>query len=662
MLRLLPLLVCATFVAAQSPVQSTFVGGLVITNTNPPPATAYFDLNVTDPNGIVVRQIDCNCNTAAGTTATLGVWITAQGGTLLGNELNAAAWTLVATATRTHTGGRTAFVLPTPFALLPGTYGVALHHVGMNPVYTNPVTAGLPSSYSTLEATLNMVSSRVRSSSLASPFSGTGLGNLRHPNVAVHYVSGVVALDFAGTPTRGASPLAVQFTSFAVSGNPGGIQAYAWDFDGDSVIDSNLPNPAFTYLNCGNYTVALTIIDSVGATTVTKTNYVQTDIVVPSFQNTLIGVNTLQFTDTSSPAAQTWAWDLDGDNVVDSNVANPVFTYPSGCGEVLVTLTVTRACQPAVTLQKRIAVATTAETTFQGATVTVAGATGGTNFVDLDVLNPQGITICGMHVNSGVGNGLPLTVNVHQKAGTYVGAVTDATQWRLVGTAATTSRGVNQRSFVTFVPPIHLAQGVHGLGIEHVGGSPVYTNLGAAQTYANADFVLTTGLVQTVPIFAAASTQFSPRVWNGAIHFGTTQQNGAAGYGYFGAGCVGSLGVPGNRSSTLPMLGGAATIVIDRLPFDIGVLALGLSRTISALGPLPVDLGLIGMPGCPLRVSPDATLTLVGASNAASVLFPVPSTAALIGAQVFSQALSLDPALNAFGFAISDAAVMLVGQ
>lgn len=663
MLRYLTTLVCATFLAAQSPVQSTFVGGLVITNTNPPPATALFDVTVTDPTGIVVRQIDVNINTSAGITGTLGVWITAVGGTLVGNELNPLAWTQVATATRGHVGGRTAFVLPTPFWLAPGSYGMALHHVGANPVYTNPTTAGLPSSYSTAEATLNMVSARVRSSTLASPFGGTGLGNLRHPNVALHYVPGPVAVDFVGSPTRGASPLPVQFEAYAVSANPGGILAYAWDLDNDGITDSTLPNPLFTYTNCGNYTVTLTIVDAAGPHVVTKTNYVQTDVVEPSFTNQLIAPNTLQFTDTSSPTPQTWSWDLDGDGLPDSTQPNPSFVYPSGCGEVNVALTVTRACQPAVTLQKRIAVATSFETSFQGGLVITATAPGGTNFVDVDVQNPQGITVCGMHVNSNVPNGSPLTVNVYQKAGTYVGAVLDATQWRLVGTAATTSRGPGQRSFLTFAPPLHLAQGLHGLGIEQVGASPVYTNVGIAQTFSNADLTLTTGLVQLSPIFgpAATSTQFTPRVWNGALHYGTTQSNGAAGYGYIGAGCAGALGVPGNRATTMPALGGAATIVVDRLPFDLGVMALGTSRTLSAIGPLPVDLGLIGMPNCPLRVSFDATATLLGSGNTATLLFPIPSTVTLVGALLYSQALSFDPGLNPFGFAISDAAVLLVG-
>jgi PKD repeat protein len=648
---------------AQSPIQSTFVGGTGVFSIASP-ATALFDVQVLDPTGITVRMIECQCNAVAAQSGTLGVWVTALGGTHVGQHLNPGVWTQVATATRIHTGGRVAFTLPTPFHLAPGTYGMALHHVGTTPLYANPATLSLPPTYSTAECVLDMTFARFRASDPVNPFGGTAAGfTPRHPEIAIHYVSGPVSVDFEGTPLRGASPLTVQFTSFASSANPGGITAYGWDFDNDTIIDSNLPNPTHTY-PCGNYTVTLTIVDATGAYQAIKANYVQTDVVTPSFTNQLVGPNLVQFTDTSTPAAQTWAWDLDGDGITDSTQQNPTFLYPSNCAEVNVSMTVSRACQPPLTLQKRIAVATSVETTFQGGLITVAGAAGGTNFFDVDVTNPKGVTVCGMHVNSSVPNGSPVTINVWQKTGTYVGAVADATQWRQVGTATATSRGTGQRTFVSFAPPIHLAQGVNGLGVEHVGASPNYTNLGSAQTWTFPDLSITAGLVQAVPIFgpSTTSTQYTPRVWNGALHFGTTQSNSAPGYGYIGAGCAGSLGVPGNRSTTLPTLGGAATIVVDKLPLDIGVLALGVSRTVSAIGPLPVDLALIGMPGCPLRVSFEATATLVGAASSATLVFPVPVTATLIGVQIYSQALSLDPALNPFGFAISDAAVMLVGQ
>lgn len=655
-------LVVACFAAlaaiAQSPVTSTFVGGLQLAGTNPA-ATALFDVSVTSATGLVVRQIDCNLNTVAGTNGTLTVFVTTLGGTAVGNELNAAAWTQVATATRTHSGGRTTFTLNPPFFLGQGTYGMALHHVGANPVYTNPATPvpPLPNTYATAEMTLDMTSARVRASTTASAFGGAGLGNLRHPNVALFYVNGPVYADFTAAPVRGGSPLLVQFEAQVASGNPGGVQLVAWDFDNDGTIDANGTTASWTY-GCGNFTVVMTMVDSAGGTVVTKANLVQTDIVVPSFVNTVIGANTLQFADTSSPTPQTWAWDLDGNGSVDSVVPNPVFVYPSGCSEVTVSLTVQRNCQPAVTLTKRIAVASTADTTFQGGLVIAATATGGTNFLDVDVTNPLGLTVCGMHVNSGAAVGTPITVNVFHKAGTYVGAVDNAAPWRLVGTATATALGGNQRTFVSFPLPIHLPFGVQGLAIEQLGASPQYSNLGAVTSYVYPDCTITAGLVQALPTFgpAATSTQFTPRVWNGALHFGTTQGNGAAGYGHLGVGCVGSLGVPGNRSTTLPTLGGQATVVIDRLPLDFGVLALGLARIAPSL-----DLTFLGMPGCPLHSSADVLLPINGTANVATVPYPVPVAVNLVGVQVFLQALSFDPLVNQFGFAISDAAVMLVG-
>ena len=671
---LLSALLCLGTAIAQSPLYSgvqpgttAFVGGLVVTNTNPPPVTQLFDLQVVDPNGLTITQIDCNANTSAGTNGTLGVWITAAGNTHVGNQLNAAAWTQVATATRTHTGGRVAYVLPTPFYLAPGTYGMALHYVGCNPVYTNPVTPvpNLPTSYSNAEATLNMVSARVRSSDLVNPFGGTAGGNSpRHANIALSYISGAVAVDFAGTPLRGASPLPVQFTNFAVSGNAGGILAYAWDFDGDNVIDSSLPNPLHTYTQCGTYTVSLTIVDAVGPTTVTKVNYVQTDIVVPSFTSTLIGANLVQFTDTSSPTPATWDWDLDGDGLTDSTQQNPVWVYTNGCDEVNVRLITTLACQPAVTLQKRIAVASALETTFQSGLIINGTVTGGTNFVDTTVTNPQGVTICGMHVNSSVAANGAVTVNVHQKSGTYVGSVENAAVWRLVGTANGVSRSTGQRTFVQFVPPLYLAAGTHGLAIEQVGASPVYTNLGAAQTYTNADLSITAGLVQSPPIFgpAATSTQFSPRVWNGSFYYSTSSSVGAAGYGYIGEGCAGSLGVPGNVATSQPLVGTSATVEVDNLPANVAFFLVGFSRTSSLFGPLPVDLTVYGAPGCFGRVAPDATTLLLGANNRATWSLSVPAGPGLIGLQFFTQALALDPTANALGAVTSDAAAMMIGN
>jgi PKD repeat protein len=671
---LLPALLCLGTAIAQSPLYSgvqpgttTFVGGLVGTNTNPPPMTELFDLQIVNPAGLTITQIDCNANTSAGTNGTLGVWVTSVGNTHVGNQLNAAAWTQVGTATRTHTGGRVSFLLQTPFSLAPGTYGVALHYLGCNPVYTNPATPvpNLPTTYSNADATLDMTLARARSSDLVNPFGGTAVGNSpRHANIALYYVPGLVACDFDATPLRGATPLPVQFTSHATSGNPGGILAYSWDFDGDNVADSSLPNPLFTYTQCGNYTVTLTIVDALGPTVVTKTNYVQTDVIVPSFQSMLIGTNVVQFMDTSSPTPTSWAWDLDGDGLTDSTQQNPLWVYPNGCDEVDVRLVATLACKPSVTLQKRIAVASALETTFQSGLIINTTVTGGTSFVDTTVTNPQGVTICGMHVNSSVAANSAVLVNVYQKAGTYVGSVDNAAPWRLIGTANGVSRGGGARTFVQFAPPIYLAAGTHGLAIEQVGASPSYTNLGTAQTYTNSDLSITAGLVQAPPIFgpAATSTQYSPRIWNGAFYYSTSSTTGSAGYGYIGEGCAGSLGVPGNVAMSQPLVGATTTVEFDNLPTSAAFFLLGFSRTASVFGPLPVDLTPFGAPGCMGRVSADVVMLLVGANNKVQWNLGIPGYAGLIGVQFFTQAIGVDPLANALGGVTSDAAAMLIGN
>jgi PKD repeat protein len=282
LVSLVAALAAVSALAAQSPIVSTFAAGLVITNPGPPAATQYFDVNVTNPAGITVSRFEVNVNTTAGSTGTFSVWVTAPGGTHFGNQQLAAAWTQVATASLSFTGGRTSVPLPTPFHLPPGVYGMALHHVSFNPVYTNPTVPVPPllPTYANADVTLDMTTARVRTSLTTDPFGGTATGNTpRHPNLAMHYTVGPVAVDFAATPTRGASPLAVQFTSMATSANPGGILAYAWDFNGDNVTDSTAQHP--TLFACGNFTVSLTS-SAVGPTTVTKNN-VQTDIVVPGF-------------------------------------------------------------------------------------------------------------------------------------------------------------------------------------------------------------------------------------------------------------------------------------------------------------------------------------------------------------------------------------------
>jgi len=74
--------------------------------------------------------------------------------------------------------------------------------------------------------------------------------------------------DFVGDPTSGCAPLAVQFTDQS-SGNP---TSWSWDFgDGGS---SSEQNPSHTYQSVGYYTVSLTVSNTAGSDTNTKTDYI----------------------------------------------------------------------------------------------------------------------------------------------------------------------------------------------------------------------------------------------------------------------------------------------------------------------------------------------------------------------------------------------------
>ncbi|PRY06781.1 putative secreted protein (Por secretion system target) [Pontibacter ummariensis] len=65
--------------------------------------------------------------------------------------------------------------------------------------------------------------------------------------------------------TSGALPLTVNFSSEGTTDPNGDAMTYAWDFQGDGVIDSNLKNPAYTYTQKGVFNALLRVSDSKGA-------------------------------------------------------------------------------------------------------------------------------------------------------------------------------------------------------------------------------------------------------------------------------------------------------------------------------------------------------------------------------------------------------------
>jgi PKD repeat protein len=464
---------------------------------------------------------------------------------------------------------------------------------------------------------------------------------------------------FTSNVTGGPSPLAVNFTSQSFSSDPGGITNYAWDFDGDSVIDSTAPNPSFVYNTCGNYNVSLTVTDaSHPPSTLTRNAYIRTDQITANFSSQVIGPLTVQFTDTSNMAATSWDWDLDGDSITDSTLQNPAWVYPNA-NPVNVTLKVTRLCSPISTITK--SVVPTQQLTTNLAVNNGVG-TPATLYFNLNVLNPLGVNISSFDTITQTIS-TPFTADVYLKMGTYQGSELNPAPWTLVGTASGTTPAVaNTPANSSFPIPLHIPFGSYGVAIRYVGAYPRYVTQTALTTWSNGDLSLTAGAASLSTAGAFTGTNLnSPRSWAGTLYYGTNNVTSLAGYGWFGPGCPGTVGQSHLVATTLPQLGGTLSLNVNNMQFGIGLMIIGLSNTISGFGPLPVDLTGLGMPGCPLRVSLDATDAVVGVGTSATWNFPIPNSAPLIGFQLYTQCANFDT-INPFGMVVSDAFGGIVGN
>src|SRR5439155_1582420 len=68
--------------------------------------------------------------------------------------------------------------------------------------------------------------------------------------------------------------------------------SWAWDFQGDGIVDSTLQNPQFTYTTPGSYTVSLTVSNAAGSNTTTKVSSITVTASPPTINS---------FTPTSGP-------------------------------------------------------------------------------------------------------------------------------------------------------------------------------------------------------------------------------------------------------------------------------------------------------------------------------------------------------------------------
>lgn len=80
--------------------------------------------------------------------------------------------------------------------------------------------------------------------------------------------------SFAADETIGASPFTVNFSDHSIAATGSNILSWSWDFDNDGTIDSNDPNPSWTYSDEETYSVSLTVSDGTNQNTYSVDNYI----------------------------------------------------------------------------------------------------------------------------------------------------------------------------------------------------------------------------------------------------------------------------------------------------------------------------------------------------------------------------------------------------
>ncbi len=117
-----------------------------------------------------------------------------------------------------------------------------------------------------------------------------------------------------------------------------------------------------------------------------------------------------------------------------------------------------------------------------------------------------------------------------------------------------------------------------------------------------------------------------------------------------GTGCAATGPVPalGATNGSTPRAGSSFVGEVSGLsPQTLPLLVLGLSTTTWGTTPLPMSLGVIGLPACSLHTSIDVALPLLNQAGRATWSLPIPPSPFWHGVNIFAQAVVTDAALQA---------------
>ncbi len=127
-----------------------------------------------------------------------------------------------------------------------------------------------------------------------------------------------------------------------------GPTAWSWSFPGGVPASSTEKNPIVTYPDAGDFDVTLTVTNSGGADTQTKSAYIQvypTLVPLAGFSSNVTRAyvnHAITFVDSTKNLPTSWSWTFEGGTPNNSTEQNPVVTYTE-TGTYDVTLTATNS-------------------------------------------------------------------------------------------------------------------------------------------------------------------------------------------------------------------------------------------------------------------------------------------------------------------------------
>jgi len=135
-------------------------------------------------------------------------------------------------------------------------------------------------------------------------------------------------------------------------------------------------------------------------------------------------------------------------------------------------------------------------------------------------------------------------------------------------------------------------------------------------------------------------------------------------YSNFASGCPGSAGIPllEADAGSLPELGSSFRARLSNVPavgFAVGIT--GLSTTTWSGFTLPLDLGLIGMPGCTLYTDMRRTATIIIVGGQGTWDTNLPSSPEWLGQRFYQQVFVVDGSIPGLGAVMSNACEGIIG-